>query len=320
MREAIISFPMLGEGFAVNPPYRIPIGSFDIYFYGLVIAIGFLLAIFYASRTCERLDMKMDDVYDYVIWGVIFGVIGARLYYCITYTDEAGVHTYLQNPASFLAIRDGGLAIYGGVIGAIAALCVRSRMRKESVLPVLDVMAFGFLIGQAVGRWGNFFNREAFGYETDIFCRMGLTLNGQTMYVHPTFLYESLWNAIGFVALHILSKKTTRKFDGQLFLYYLGWYGLGRVWIEGLRTDSLYIGATGIRVSQLLAGVFVLLAAIVILAVLRSGRCAPEKLWVNKVAAMTAGDETADETASLPQESPEENNSPHTVDKPDFME
>lgn len=259
MREAIISFPMLGEGFAINPPYRIPIGSFDIYFYGLVIAFGFLLAIWYASKTCDRLDIKMDDVYDYVIWGVLFGVIGARLYYCITYTDDAGVHTYLQNPASFLAIRDGGLAIYGGVIGAIAALCVRARMRKESVFPALDVMAFGFLIGQTAGRWGNFFNREAFGYETDIFCRMGLTLNGQTIYVHPTFLYESLWNLAGFLLLHFHCKKH-RRYQGQYFLAYLIWYGVGRALIESLRSDSLWLIPGVIRISQLLAAVTALAA------------------------------------------------------------
>ena len=251
MREAIISFPMLGEGFAINPPYRIPIGSFDIYFYGLVIAFGFLLAIWYASKTCDRLDIKMDDVYDYVIWGVLFGVIGARLYYCITYTDDAGVHTYLQNPASFLAIRDGGLAIYGGVIGAIAALCVRARMRKESVFPALDVMAFGFLIGQTAGRWGNFFNREAFGYETDIFCRMGLTLNGQTIYVHPTFLYESLWNLLLFVGVWLYRRR--KCFEGELILLYFAGYGLGRMWIEGLRTDSLLLPGTELAVSQLLS-------------------------------------------------------------------
>ena len=249
MREAVISFPFLG--LSMNPPYCIQIGSFCIYYYGIIIALGFLLAVFYASRVVKRFDMVMDDVYDYIIWAVIAAVICARLYYCVTFTDENGVHTYFQDPASFLRIRDGGLAIYGGVIGAIAALLVRSRMKKQSVFPPLDMMSFGLLIGQLVGRWGNFFNREAYGYETEIFCRMGLTLNGQTIYVHPTFLYESLWNLLGFILLHFHAKKR-RRWQGQYFLLYLIWYGFGRAAIEGLRSDSLWLVPDVIRISQLL--------------------------------------------------------------------
>ena len=249
MREAIISFPFLG--LTMNPGYCIRIGSFCIYYYGLIIAVGFLLAVFYASRVHDRFDIAMDDVYDYIIWGTIAGVICARLYYCITYTDASGVHTYLKDPASFLRIRDGGLAIYGGVIGAIVALVIRSRMKKQSVFPILDLMSFGFLIGQLVGRWGNFFNREAYGYETDVFCRMGLTLDGVTTWVHPTFLYESLWNLLGFALLHFHSKKH-RRWQGQYFLAYLIWYGFGRAAIEGLRSDSLWLVPGVIRISQLL--------------------------------------------------------------------
>ena len=249
MREAIISFPFLG--LTLDPPYCIQIGSFSIYYYGVIIAVGFLLAVFYASRVHKRFDLVMDDVYDYIIWGVIVGVICARLYYCITFTDASGVHTYLHDPASILRIRDGGLAIYGGVIGAVLALIVRSRMKKQSVFPVLDLMSFGFLIGQLVGRWGNFFNREAYGYETDVFCRMGLTLGDTTIYVHPTFLYESLWNLLGFLLLHFHAKKH-RKWQGQYFLLYLIWYGFGRAAIEGLRSDSLWLIPGAIRISQLL--------------------------------------------------------------------
>ncbi len=249
MREAIISFPFLG--LTVDPPYCIEIGPFCIYYYGIIIAVGFLLAVFYASRVHDRFDISMDDVYDYIIWGTVAGVICARLYYCLTYTDAAGVHTYLKDPASFLRIRDGGLAIYGGVIGAILALVIRSRMKKQSVFPILDVAGLGFLIGQLVGRWGNFFNREAFGYETEIFCRMGLTLNGKTIFVHPTFLYESLWNLIGFLILHFHSKRH-RRYQGQYFLYYLLWYGVGRAAIEGLRSDSLWLIPDVIRISQLI--------------------------------------------------------------------
>ena len=260
MREAIISFPFLG--LTLNPGYCIRIGSFCIYYYGLIIAVGFLLAVFYVSRVHDRFDISMDDVYDYVIWGTIAGVICARLYYCVTYVDDAGVHTYLHDFSSFFRIRDGGLAIYGGVIGAVLALVVRSRMKKQSIFPILDVMGLGFLIGQLVGRWGNFFNREAFGYETDIFCRMGLTLGGETIYVHPTFLYESLWNLIGFLLLHFHSKRR-RKYQGQYFLLYLIWYGFGRAAIEGLRSDSLWLVPNFIRISQLL-GLLSALAALVL--------------------------------------------------------
>ena len=141
-------------------------------------------------------------------------------------------------------------------------------MKKQSVFPILDIMSLGFLIGQLVGRWGNFFNREAFGYETDVFCRMGLTLNGQTIYVHPTFLYESLWNLLGFLLLHFHSKKH-RKWQGQYFLAYLIWYGFGRAAIEGLRSDSLWLIPDVIRISQLLGLVSAVAALILYLIDLR---------------------------------------------------
>ena len=252
MREAIISFPMFGEGFRLNPPASITIGGFAIYFYGIIIAVGMALAIVYTSKTSKRFGFSMDVIYDYLIWSVLAAILGARLYYCLTYMDANGVHTYLQNPVTMLYIRDGGLAIYGGVIGALLALLVRSRMRRERVWGLLDIMALGLLIGQCVGRWGNFFNREAFGYETDVFCRMGLTFRGSTIYVHPTFLYESLWNFVGFLLLHFHSK-TRQRYLGQYFLLYLIWYGFGRMWIEGLRTDSLWLVQDVIRISQLLS-------------------------------------------------------------------
>ena len=294
MREAVISFPMFGENFAIDPPYSIHIGSFEIYFYGIIIAIGFLLALWYTSRNCRRFDITMDAVYDYVIWAVILAVICARLYYCITYVDENGTHVYLQDPASFFRIRDGGLAIYGGVIGAIIALLLRAHRRHESVWPAMDIMGFGLLIGQLVGRWGNFFNREAYGYETDVFCRMGLTLNGTTIYVHPTFLYESLWNLLGLILMHLHSKKH-RRYQGQYFLFYVLWYGVGRAMVEGLRSDSLWLIPNVIRVSQLLAGVTAALAAaaLIVNAVrLKKGL----KPLVGK--ALDAGDTLKEETPS----------------------
>ena len=300
MREAIISFPMFGENFAINPPYCITIGTFNIYFYGIVIAVGLLLAVIYTARSCRRFDTVMDTVYDYLIWGVILAVIGARLFYCITFVDEAGVHTYLQDPVSFLRIRDGGLAIYGGVIGAVIAVLIRSRMRRESVWPIMDVMGLGLPIGQLVGRWGNFFNREAFGYETDIFCRMGLTLNGSTIYVHPTFFYESLWNFIGFLLMHFHSKKH-RKYQGQYFFFYLIWYGAGRAWVEGLRSDSLWLIPNVIRISQLIAVVTAVLAIAVHVINVRRVRAGKKPLLGNPLPAADnadAGTEDANNAAA----------------------
>ncbi|MCD8255813.1 MAG: prolipoprotein diacylglyceryl transferase [Oscillospiraceae bacterium] len=260
MRDAVISFPMLGEDFNIDPPSAIQIGGFSIYFYGIIIAFGMLLAFWYTTKTCRRFGMTMDGIYDYLIWALLAAVVGARLYYCLTYTDASGVHTYLQNPAAILRIRDGGLAIYGGVIGAVIALLFVARHRHESVWKPLDVMGVGMLIGQCVGRGGNFFNREAFGYETEVFCRMGLTLDGVTIYVHPMFLYESLWNLLGFLLLHFHSKKR-QTYYGQHFLLYLMWYGLGRMCMEGLRSDSLWLVPGVIRISQLLAALALLLAA-----------------------------------------------------------
>lgn len=256
MRQAVISFPLFGDGFAVNPPAYFSIGGFNIYIYGITIAIGFLLAIMYVNAFHERLRISMDDVYDLTIYAVLAAIAGARLYY-VVFNDLSG---YLAEPVSILRIRDGGLAIYGGVIGAAAALILRSRHKKIPAGKALDVAAVGLLIGQCVGRWGNFFNREAFGRETDIFCRMGLTLPGrETMYVHPTFLYESLWNLAGFILLHFFCKKR-RRYEGQLFLLYTIWYGFGRMFIEGLRADSLWLIPGQVRVSQLLAAVSMLCA------------------------------------------------------------
>lgn len=255
MRQALISFPMFGEDFVINPPASFSIGSFTIYFYGVIIAVGFLLAVLYVNRVHDRLGMAMDDVYDLTIFAVPSAIVGARLYYVIF-----NFSLYADDLLGIFRIRDGGLAIYGGVIGAVIALFLRARRKKIGIGKPLDVAAFGLLIGQCVGRWGNFFNREAYGYETDIFCRMGLTIpGGETIYVHPTFLYESLWNLLGLIILHIICKKR-RRYEGQFFILYVAWYGLGRTFIEGLRTDSLWLIPGVIRVSQLLAAVTMVLA------------------------------------------------------------
>lgn len=260
MRDAIISFPMFGEGFSIDPPYAINIGSFPIYLYGIIIACGFLLAFVYAYRNHDRLDISMDEIYDLVLFAVPSAIIGARLYFVIFNFSD-----YANNLIDVFKLRDGGLAIYGGVIGASLAVFFRCRHKKYRIGPPLDIMSFGLLIGQSVGRWGNFVNREAFGYETDIFCRMGLTAPGsETIYVHPTFLYESLWNIAGLIILHIILKKG-RKYQGQFFLLYIAWYGLGRTLIEGLRTDSLWLVPNVIRVSQLFALITFVAAALILI-------------------------------------------------------
>ena len=239
-----ISFPALG--FSWDPARSFSIGPLTINFYGLIIAIGLMLAVVYGCKRAKQFGMSVDDLTDGVLFIVPFAIICARLYYCIFSWKD-----YVDDPISILYIWKGGLAIYGGVIGAGIGIVVFSLVKKIKVGAVLDITSLGFLIGQSIGRWGNFFNREAFGAETDSFLRMGLThkITGQITYYHPTFLYESVWNAAGFVLLHFLSKK--RKFDGQIVLGYLAWYGLGRTFIEGLRLDSLYWG--DFRVSQLLA-------------------------------------------------------------------
>ena len=244
MEYSVISFPSLG--IELNPSRALTLGPVTINWYGLIIACGLLLAVLYACRRSKQFGLKSDDLIDGVLFIVPFAIICARLYYCIFQWDS-----YKKNPIEILYIWNGGLAIYGGVIGAAIGIFVLAKVKKIKVGAVLDITSLGFLIGQSIGRWGNFFNREAFGVETDAFLRMGLTnaYTGKVTYYHPTFLYESVWNAIGFVLIHHLSKK--RKYDGQVALMYLAWYGLGRTFIEGLRTDSLYLGS--LRVSQILA-------------------------------------------------------------------
>jgi len=216
-----------------------------------------------------------------------FAILCARAYYCIfSWSDFA------SNPISVLYIWNGGLAIYGGVLGAVIGVSVFCKVKHIKLAALLDLVALGFLIGQSIGRWGNFFNREAFGAATDSFLRMGLfnTRTNAFEYYHPTFLYESVWNLTGFVLLHFLSKK--RRYDGQIALGYAAWYGLGRALIEGLRVDSLYLGP--IRVSQLLAAVSCI-AAVGILLWQGMRSHDPAKLYANRVQPDETGEETAEE-------------------------
>ena len=291
-----ISFPSLG--LTMNPPRSIEIGSFSIYYYGILIALGMALAVAYASRRSKEFGIKEDTLLDGVLWVTPFAILCARAYYC-AFTWES----YAANPISVLDIRSGGLAIYGGVIGAAVGVTVFCRRRKISLPALLDLCALGFLIGQSIGRWGNFFNREAFGAETASFLRMGLmsAYSGKVTYYHPTFLYESLWNAAGFLLLHKLSKK--RKFDGQIALSYAAWYGLGRTFIEGLRTDSLYLGP--FRVSQLLAAVSCIAAVLVLVLQMRKKHDS-EALYVNRVAAQKAAEAEEKEAEETSEETAEE--------------
>ncbi len=272
----VISFPALG--LEMDPIRMIEIGPLTIRLYAVMIALGMILAVLYGCRRSKEFGMTVDDLTDGVLCIVPFAVLCARLYYCIFRWE-----VYASNPISILYIWQGGLAIYGGVIGAAIGIVVFAKIKKIKIGAVLDVTALGFMIGQAVGRWGNFFNREAFGAETESFLRMGLynTTTGNTVFVHPTFLYESVWNIAGFALLHFLSKK--RKYDGQMALMYLAWYGLGRTFIEGLRQDSLYWG--DIRVSQILAAVscFAAVAMLLYFWVLKPQD--PAKMQVNLVAA-----------------------------------
>ena len=258
---------ILKNGFSLNRVmFKIPGTDFAIYWYGFLIAVGILLAMLYGFRKMKSVGIDPDRATDTVIGGLIGAIVGARVYY-ILFSDS-------MTFKDFFDFRSGGLAIYGGIIGAILIGGIIAKIRKLKLTALLDVVAPCFLIGQAIGRWGNFFNQEAFGTNTDLPWGM---MSYSTIYyisdnnyldssvsayapVHPCFLYESLWCILGFVLLHFYMKH--RKFDGEVFLMYIGWYGLGRFFIESLRTDSLYLA--NIRVSQLVAGTCVLVSVVLI--------------------------------------------------------
>ena len=288
-----ISFPFFG--IECDPIRIIEIGPLSLHIYGLIIGIGLMLAVLYGWQRSHQFGLKVDDITDGVLWVVPFAIICARAYYCIFEWEEQ----FASDPISVLYIWNGGIAIYGGIVGAVIGIAVFCYFKKIKFAAVLDLVLLGFLIGQAIGRWGNFFNREAFGAETEVFIRMGLlnSRTGVTTYHHPTFLYESLWNAAGFVILHFLSKK--RQYDGQIALGYVLWYGLGRTFIEGLRTDSLYWG--DFRVSQVLAGLTAIAAAVALF-VLSLRKHDPEKLFVNQVAALEEAEEQETEAVEEAEE------------------
>ena len=253
-----ISFPDLGISFTVNRAAFTLFGV-SIYWYGLLIATGLCLAVMYGMREAKRVGLSSDDLLNMILIAVPVAILCARAYYVIFSWEM-----YKDDLLSILDIRSGGLAIYGGVIGICAVVFGYCRMKKIPLGRALDILALGLLIGQSIGRWGNFVNGEAFGGACSLPWAMTVERDGILLanQVHPTFLYESLWNAVGIGVL--LLYKRIKEFEGELFCGYLAWYGLGRVWIEGLRADSLYIG--DLRVSQILAGITVVLG-ITILAI-----------------------------------------------------
>lgn len=258
-----ISFPKLGWEFPISDTlveFNLFGISIDIRWYGVMIALGFLLAVLYANRRCKAFDVDGDRMLDVVLVTAVVAFLGARLYYVLFSADR---DAYFADPITILYIWQGGLGIYGGIITAFLTAFWMCRVRKVNTLGLFDLGSIGFLIGQGVGRWGNFFNQEAFGANTELPWGMSGSkivagLNGDgfdpSLPVHPTFLYESIWCLLGVLVLHMISKKCYR-FKGQLFSLYLIWYGAGRFFIEGLRTDSLYLGT--MRVSQLVAVVAV---------------------------------------------------------------
>ena len=258
-----IAFPNLGI-YLRNFPKSFHIFGFEIALYGVIIGLGVLAGILMAAKWAKATGQDPDVYWDFSIYAVIFSIIGARIYYVVFEWEH-----YKDDLLSILNLRQGGLAIYGGVIAAFTTLFIYAKIKKQNALRMADTGVLGLILGQAVGRWGNFTNREVFGGYTDNLLAMCLPIDAvrpgdispdlaahieegvNYIQVHPTFLYESLWN-LGVLLLMLLYYKH-KKFEGEIALFYLGGYGLGRAWIEGIRTDQLFIPGTQVPVSQVLA-------------------------------------------------------------------
>lgn len=279
-----VSFPGIGLSFHLNR-VAFSIGGFHIYWYGIIIACGFFFGAWFCVTHGKYVGIKGEDFLDALLFGAPCGILGARLYYIVFN------YSLYQKPGGGLDLRaclnihNGGLAIYGGIIAATIVAFLVARYKKISFAALIDLTAYGLLIGQMIGRWGNFVNAEAFGRETTLPWRMGIekTVNGVSQYmeVHPTFLYESLWNLLGFLILVLVLRKGWRRFDGMIFLLYVAWYGFGRGLIESLRTDSLYFFSTGIRTSQMLGFVSCIFALLLLVWKL-SRRPDPKDMFVNR--------------------------------------
>ena len=288
-----IEFPNLGIHLK-NVGKTISVFHFDIAYYGVIIGLGILAGLLMAMHVAKKTGQNQEDYIDLAIYGVIFGIIGARVYYVVFSWDM-----YKDDLLDIFNLREGGLAIYGGVIAAVISVFVLAKVKHLSPFQIFDTIAMALLNGQMLGRWGNFFNREAFGEYTDSLFAMRLPvdavrsgditekmrehmerINGVSyIQVHPTFLYESLWCAVLLIILVLYRKH--KKYEGELFLLYLFGYGLGRVWIEGLRTDQLLLGI-GLPVSQLLAGALVIGTGIALLYLGRHHKNSPMHRSVTK--------------------------------------
>ena len=266
LKDMPISFPGLFGDWEFNPdPIAIHIGH-GIYWYGIILACAMLAGLFLCMKQAKRFGLTEDNVLDLVLWAVPCCILGSRIYYVIFYLDLYRNADGSLDWGRIIAIWDGGLAIYGTVIAGALVVLIFTRVKKLRFAAMMDLAVMGLLLGQIIGRWANFINREAFGGLTDLPWRMRLWVSAsQYIEVHPTFLYESLWNLVGLLLMLFVVTKG-RRFDGENTWFYFLWYGLGRAWIEGLRTDSLYLFdwtfmGQPIRVSQVLSMVMVVVAA-----------------------------------------------------------
>lgn len=298
LKDMPISFPGLFGNWEFNAsPVALPIGH-GIYWYGIILATGMLMGLLLCMKQAKRYGLDQDNVLDMILWAVPACILGSRIYYVVFYFSLYQTATGAPDWGRIFAIWDGGVAIYGTVIAGILTAFLYTKVKKLKFSAMLDLCVMGLLLGQAIGRWGNFMNREAFGAETTLPWRMRLwTSATHYIEVHPTFFYESLWNVIGLLLiLFVISK--ARRFDGENTWFYFLWYGLGRSWIEGLRTDSLYLFdwtflGQPIRVSQALSVVMVFISAAMLLYNIKFKKHSPDELLVNRVAAREAAETAA---------------------------
>ena len=305
LKDMPISFPGLFGDWEFNPdPIALHIGH-GIYWYGIILACAMLAGLFLCMKQAKRFGLTEDNVLDLVLWAVPCCILGSRIYYVIFYLDLYRNADGSLDWGRIVAIWDGGLAIYGTVIAGVIVVLIFTKVKKLRFAAMTDLAAMGLLLGQIIGRWANFINREAFGGLTDLPWRMRLWVSTtQYIEVHPTFLYESLWNLVGLLLMLFVVTKG-RRFDGENTWFYFLWYGLGRSWVEGLRTDSLYLFdwtfmGQPIRVSQALSMVMVVVAAVMLFYNIKIKKRTADGLLVNQVAAVAA--ETAEAEENIPSE------------------
>ena len=317
-----VYFDGLGIDFNL-PSVAFTLFGHEFHWYGIIIAFGFALAVLYGGRGAYKWKMSLDGMTDVLLWGTIFGIVGARAYYVAFEWSY-----YSQHLSEIPAIWNGGIAIYGGIIGALIGAAIGCKVGKIDFLNLLDLGALGLLIGQGIGRWGNFFNQEAFGTNTstalfrmwspkirdtlaasaDSLAAKGMEVD-PALPVHPTFLYESVWCLLSFLILHIIVNKC-RKFKGEIFMLYGVLYGAERMIVEGMRTDSLYIGNTNLRVSQLLSMIIVVVALaffIYFMIRVKKGTLPPKMLPVIKVSEEEDKDELSSIIVDVKNDKSEEN-------------